>query len=595
MLESDDDPTVAVGSETPFTDTLKFEQEPDLNFATWAVASEPDADYWFWDYLYGGFKDLIEVPVVIPNPSPTGMAEMRVTFRGWTDLEAGDEHQVYAELNGVPVGPTITWDGFEQGVLVAEFDQSLLDPSGNNTLSLRNIYAADTHPGQFLDAVEIDYARLPIATGGKLWMHQVDTGTQTVTGFSSEEVLVIESPTGEAILRRDARVEPDGSGGFTVTFESDGGTDFLITERSGAETPIVQADIPSDLEHRRNAAEYLIIAPRDFEGTAESLAAFRGNRYGRIQIVWLEDIYDEFSYGREDPFAISIFMNQAYRNWRMFPSTVVLIGKGSLDHKDRMGYTDSFLPVIFTDTPWALAASDDRLLGSNGNSPLAIGRFPITSDQEGIAYVNKLINYEYSTRGDSQYQALLVADNPDEAGEFHDNSDLVADHLLDNLGFESVTKLYHPQDTVRDELILSDTWETGYVSYDGHGSASQVGSGRENFIRAVDAELLQNTTYPIFAALTCAAGDSTYPGSRSLAGALVMNPNGGAIASMAPTGLSLDQDAQILGNAFVDSLYGGYNTVGSAVLEAKNQTQGTINGFMQRMYTVVGDPAVYAR
>ena len=261
-----------------------------------------------------------------------------------------------------------------------------------------------------------------------------------------------------------------------MTFDAQGGTDFLIAERNSADTPIVQGDIPSDLGHRRNAAQYLIIAPRDFAGTAEALAAFRGNHYGRIQIVWLEDIYDEFSHGREDPFALSIFMNQAYLNWRMFPSTVVLIGKGSLDHKDRMGYTDSFLPVIFTDTPWALAASDDRLLGSNGDSPLAIGRFPITNDQQGIDYVNKLINYEYSTRGDSQYQAVLAADNPDEAGEFHDNSDLLADNLMENHGFEGVTKIYHPEDPVRDELILSDTWEVGYVSYDGHGSATQVGN-----------------------------------------------------------------------------------------------------------------------
>ena len=595
MIETAEDPTSAIGFEAPFVDTLKFEEEPDMNYSTWAVASEPDADYWFWDYLYGGFKDLIEIPLVVPNPAQTGSAQLRVTLRGWTDLDEGDEHQVYAELNGVPVGSVVTWDGFEEAVLVADFDQLLLDPSGENTLSLRNQYPAGTHPGQFLDHVELDYTRLPISSNGALWLHDVAAGTQSVSGFGSGDIVVIESPDGQAILRRDIRIDPDASGGFIVTFDAQGGSDFLISERSVSHAPIVQVDIESDLKHRRNAADYLIIAPRDFSGTAESLAAFRGNRYSRILIVWLEDIYDEFSFGREDPFAISNFMNHAYSTWRVVPSNVVLIGKGTLDHKDRMGYADSFLPVIFTDTPWALAASDDRLLGGHGDAPFAIGRLPITNDDQGIAYVNKLINYEYSAPGEETTHAVLVADDPDVAGDFHENTDLLAERLVDTLGFESITKLYHPQDPVRDQLVLSDTWQTGFVSYDGHGSSSQVGTGVENFVKAVDAAALQNTSFPIFSALTCAVGDSTYPGASSLAEALVLNPSGGAIASMVPTGLSLDHDAQFLGNAFVDSLFGSYNTIGHSVLEAKNQTRGTISDFMQRMYTVVGDPAVYTK
>ncbi len=77
------------------------------------------------------------------------------------------------------------------------------------------------------------------------------------------------------------------------------------------------------------------------------------------------------------------------------------------------------------------------------------------------------------------------------------------------------------------------------MSYDGHGSTAQVGDYRELFITADDANALTNSVYPIFTALTCGVGDDTLPGTRSLAGALVLNPGGGAIASVAPTGLSL--------------------------------------------------------
>ena len=377
-------PTRVQGSEAPFPETLHFEEEPVLDYATWSVGSEQDADYWFWDYLYGGYKDLIEVPLVIPNPTSSGQAELRVHLRGWTDLLPGNDHQVYAELNGTRIGSVVTWDGFDKADLVADFDQSLLDPSGNNTLSLHTVYAAGTHPGEWLDSVDLNYSREPVAHEGMVWLHDVAKGVQAVTGFATQDIVVIESPAGQAVLREDARVDPDGAGGYMVTFDTgDGGIDYLVAERDTTDTPLVEIDEPSDLNSGRNVADYLIIAPRVFEGTAEALAKYRENRFGNVKIAWLDDIYDEFSYGREDPFAITRFMAAVQEKWRVVPAYVVLIGKGTIDNKDRQGYSDSFLPVVMTSTPWALAASDERLVSDTQPGLLAIGRIPITNDDAG--------------------------------------------------------------------------------------------------------------------------------------------------------------------------------------------------------------------
>lgn len=587
--------TEAFGSETAFRETLKFEEEPDLLYSTWSVASEPDADYWFWDYLYGSYKEAIDVNLNIPDPDSTGTAQLRVTLRGWTDLDTGNEHEVSAELNGTPVGTSVVWDGFQQAVLVADFDQSILSSSSNNSLTLRNSYAAGTNPGQWLDQVEVDYQRMPVASNGKLWMHNVVAGTQTVSGFASEDITVIESPDGTATLRKDVRIEPDGLGGWSVTFDVAGDADFLLSEQAASAVASITADNSANLKNRSNRADYLVIAPRDFSETANGLAAYRSSRYSNVKVVWLDDIYNEFSAGHEDPIALSRFMSRVVKRWSIVPDTVVLAGKGSLDQKDRMGYTDGFLPVVMTATPWALAASDSRLLGFEDNAPFTVGRLPITNDAEGVAYLAKLSAYESTTPGSEKFNAVLVADNPDDAGDFHTNSDQQAERLLGSLGFSSVTKLYHPDIDVRTSLIDSATWETGYVSYDGHGSTAQVGDYREKFITATDAGALTNTAYPIFTALTCAAGDDTLPGTRSLSGALVLNPAGGAIAAVAPTGLSLDADAQLLGNALVDSLFNGSSTVGQSLKAAKAATSGSISDFMPRMYSVVGEPGVYAR
>ncbi|MCB1703983.1 MAG: hypothetical protein KDI17_03920 [Halioglobus sp.] len=586
---------VRTGADTAFIDTLHFEEEPDFSFSTGPVAAEPDADYWFWDYLYGGYKDQISVPLSIPYPAAQGTARISITLRGWTNLEYGDEHEVYARLNGTDIGSSIVWDGFDSAELVAEFDQGLLDPSGDNTLTLHNSYAAGTHPGQFLDAVDIRYSRMPVSDDDTLWLHNVKAGTQRVGGFSSENITVIEAPAGRSVLRRDILVEPDGLGGWSASFETRAGVDYLVVGDEGDYLASVAADTPSSLAKKSNSADYLVIAPREFSGTANALASYREARFGRVSIAWLDDIYDEFSDGREDPAAITSFMTRVQKQWRTPPSVVTLLGKGSLDMKDRMGYGDNFIPIAMVSTPWAIAVSDDRLLDNDTRQGFAVGRLPITSDEEGLAYLQKLMSYESGNIDAERYHALLVADNADSGGNFAANSEQMAEHLFATAGFDQISTLYHPLDKVRNSLIQSATWQTGYVSYDGHGSSGQVGDGTENFIKASDAALLQNTTYPVFAALTCAAGDDSMPGARSLAAALVLNPTGGAIASLAPTGLSLDQDAQQLAYAFVDSAFAGMNTVGDAVRDAKVQTTGAIGEFMPRIYSVVGEPAVFAR
>jgi hypothetical protein len=589
------------GQANAFADTLKFEEEPDMYFDVGATRADQDVDYWFWDYMFGVHKNSITVALNAPNPAATGDAQLRIKMRGWTNLYDGDEHQVVAELNGQAVGAALTWDAYSQVVLVANFDQSLLDASGDNSLLIRSIYAEGTTPGEYLDNIELDYMRLPVAENGQLWLHQVARGKQRVSGFSSKDVVVIEDPAGSAVLRKDIRFKTDANG-FSVVFKARAGVDYMVAEQGVAAEPQIEAGEAASLADAANMGEYLIIAPRDFSGTAESLARLREAQFGSVKIAWLDQIYAEYSAGRADPFAIARFMQDISGTWLVAPTHVVIVGNGSLDHKNRMGYDESFVPPMLTVTldivPWARSSSDDRLLGADGDAEFAIGRIPILSDAEGMAYVEKLSRYALAAPDGSATRSVLVADNPDAAGDFHANSDIVSDWMLGSLGFTETTKLYHPTNSaVRSTLTDSATWDShSYLSYDGHGTISQLGSFRENFITRADAEVLSNTQYPVFTALTCAAGEYALPGVRSVAASMVLNPNGGAIAAMAPTGLSLDQDAQFMGYIYAGTLLGSSkSTIGEAVQRAKLLSKGEVNDFMTRIYSVVGDPAVKAR
>ncbi len=593
------------GLSTAFRDTVHFEEEPTLMFVTWAgaptwaVSDDRAADFWFWDYLFGAARESVDLLLDVPDPAADGDAAIRVGLQGGTQLYPGDEHRVAAFIvtvdaaTGAEVEELIgwaVWDGLNPAVLEAEFPQALLAQAGETRLRLRAVFDAGEYPIQFVDEVEIAYHRQPIAVDGKLWMHDVTAGIQTVTGFGSEDIAVIEAPSGAAVLRRDVRIDSDGAGGFAVTFAALSGADYLIAERGAAMSASTTPDYRSRLRRRNNRADYVVLTADEFAGAAAALAEHRRGRYRRVEVVCLGDVYDEFADGREDPAAIARFVDYAVDNWRGAPDALTMLGAGKIDHKDRMGYGDSFLPVVMTATDWGLAPSDERLLGGDGPAPIAFGRLPIQTVEEGIDYVAKLAAHESNGLGVG-LSAAVVADDGDEGGDFHADSDVLASRLGD-LGFGEVLKVYHPGGGVRAALVDSDTWDTHLLSYTGHGSAMQAGDNKEKFLAATDAAALSNTRYPVFSALTCAVGDDSLPGTRSLASTLVLNPGGGAIVALAPAGLSYNDDAQLIGGAFVDRLFGDMQTVGTAARAAKEQTKNSVADFMPGIYGIIGDAGV---
>ncbi|MEP0774845.1 MAG: hypothetical protein HRF46_10860, partial [Acidobacteriota bacterium] len=582
------------GQALAFRESLHFEEEKDLMYALWLDPANPDARYWFWDYLYGSVRPRVELPLRAPSPAAKGSAVLRVRLYGFTDVYPGNEHRVSVELNGRPVGSSVEWDGLNPAELVVDFDQSLLDPSGTNTLALVHALAS-SHPrsGQFLESIDLEYWRLPVADNGQLWVRGAAGGVQEVRGFSGRDILVIESPLRGGVVRRDVRTYAS-EGGWAVAFEAERGKDYLVAEVAGVRPTVVDPRPQADLLSGSNRAGYLIIAPREFEGTAQALASFRQSSFGPVLVVWLDDIYKSFSHGRVDPLAVGHFMAHARSAWALPPSTVTLLGKGSLDRKNRMGYGDNFLPVLMTANPWALAESDARLLGfADGVVPFAYGRIPIVNDAEGKAYVAKLRAAE-ARAGGSLRQGIVTADNPDSAGDFHADAEGIAGQL-ERLGFAAVTRAFHPLQSVRPVLTSSSSWEAAVVTYSGHGSNRQVGTSRENFLTGEDAALLANLPSSLFVALTCAVGGTAAPGVRSLTGELVLNSQGGASAALAPSGLAVNTDAHTLGATFFEHVFLRGNSVGGALAAATAQTRGGISGFTAPVYSIIGDPAVGTR
>ena len=90
------------GSPGIFRSTERFEEDSWL--LTW-LHSDPDADYYYWDYFYdsAGFIHTASLPIELADPALSGTGTLRIAVRGATDAANGDDHEVSATLNGVPL------------------------------------------------------------------------------------------------------------------------------------------------------------------------------------------------------------------------------------------------------------------------------------------------------------------------------------------------------------------------------------------------------------------------------------------------------------------------------------------------------------
>jgi len=592
----------ATGSPGVFGERLVLEE--DRVYAPWS-SRDPDGRYWFWDYVYAGTsKDRLRLPLALPDPVAGGCGiqpRLRVHLQGSSDLSTDVDHQVLGILNPDGNGPSarIAFDAFNAQVLNIPFSSDALAASGNE-LEL----VSEPRPGvskalQRLDRIEVEYCRQMRAEDGQLWVRQAGPGVVTVAGLPGLEIAVIQDPgQPTAVWRKDLTVAPDGAEGYQVSFDAPATADYLIAHLGAAHTPATEVDDPSDLTSAANAADYLIIAPKaEMQAAAEALAAHRAADGLIVKIAWLQDVYDEFSLGRTSPLAIRTFLETAL-TWNRVPTYVVFLGRGTLNHKGRPDHFpgESLIPVRMASGPWGLFPSDNRYCDTNGDGipELACGRIPAETDVEALAYVEKLAAYESATIADWMDLMIGVADDADPvSGDFPGDA-AVSEALVSSLGYSVKARHFTGAGLTQFKDALKAAWNQGAAlsAYWGHGGYDRWGA--ENFLPLADIAGLSNAPrLPIAAGLTCYAGNDSYPGFAALAAAMVVNPDGGAIATWMPTHQSLNAGAVTLGDHFLELLAGDKLTVGEAAAEAKARALvDDVPAWELDLFEVAGDPAV---
>jgi hypothetical protein len=277
---------------------------------------------------------------------------------------------------------------------------------------------------------------------------------------------------------------------------------------------------------------------------------------------------------------------------------VLLVGDASYDPKNYLNLPESnFLPAFFVQTQFGGQTASDLPfsdLDGDGIPDIAVGRVPASTDVEVAAFVRKTIAYENQiSQAETSSYLLAIADGQ-EASFRHD-----AQRFLDIFTGYRGSKLYTPETGITDaNLTIQEYFNEGYtfISYFGHGSVTMW--GKDRLFTVEDAATLSNAEYPIVINMTCLTGLFTHPRIESLAEALLFNPDGGAVAILAPTSLTLPGEQSLFSTPFGLALHSGvYEHLGDIFLFAQRDMSisSPTNRDVLETFLLIGDPGLLIR
>ena len=534
------------------------------------------------------------------DPSGT-MATLAVRLQGVSSSTSSQQdHRVRVDVNGTPVGEVV-FDGRDNVTRSFGFPASMLH-DGSNVVTLTATRAVNDPVNWYVDSlvdrVDLTYPHTYDADADWLAFSAPGLSLATVRGFSSPDVTAVDvtDPTNPIVLASSVSAN-DGVYDLTVSTPDGGPRVVVAVTASGAATPSsVVANQPSSWNSRKNSADFVIITSRSMMDEAARLATRRESQGWRVAIVDVTDIYDEFDYGAESPYAIKDFLSYAYSNWHVAPGYVLLLGDASLDPRNYLGYPDSnIVPTYLMMTAYSQAASDEWLVDFDGDGvgEMAIGRLPADTPAQADVMISKTLEYESTppTGWDRTADIMAGPNDPPGLNNFVSAADRLATAIP--RGFDLKKDYSDALGPAQARANLLGRWSdgSGIVSYFGHGYAFGWGLGTTLFSTG-DATALQNRgRLPVVEAMTCLSGwfYNPAPWARSMAEALLENPNGGAVAVWASSGSTTLEYQVPAAEAFTKALAADHTTLGEANRRGK---RAAFDGDIRHTWILFGDPTL---
>ena len=368
--------------------------------------------------------------------------------------------------------------------------------------------------------------------------------------------------------------------------------------------------------HAMNEADMLIITDKIFEAQAEEIKEIHEEIDGlHSEIVFVDEIYNEFATGQGDITGIRNFIKMVYKRSDDL-KYVLLLGRGTNDYKNIEGYSNSFVPpyeaynsvndiTAYVSDDYYGLMDDNEGEECKGHVDIGIGRMPVVDADEAEIVVGKIRRYINSTKynGSWRNEVLLLADHKKEYAKACDALERMVDTMKPALNINKIyTDAYvrkplasggycYPE--VTSSLIEKINEGIMLMTYLGHGGVQ--GLSDSNIFRIKDLSKLTNyNQLPFMVTGTCemsAFDDATF---ISLGEKLFKMDEGGAIAMFTTTRPTVSQTNQtIIGNLY-RRLFSNDNIqtmrMGDIIRLTKDDNTSNSSNYVS--YVFFGDPAL---
>lgn len=590
---------------------------------------------WFWkDFKYEPSHTLtVNVPGGF-RPDSLIYARVTVAARCINCLSSYS-----ATVNGTPLGNFSIGAVPPASTFASDGERRYSFNSSASTFSFllkRESPAGQNIDGAWLDFIEINGRRYASRVGSQ--MHFVDKYTlgKTLAAYSvgnagGTQVWEITDPT-------SARNVLHNGGNFALP--GDVLRRFVVFEQGNFKRVVGLGRVSNQNLHSLGYADNLVITHPRFLTQAKRLADYHRDREGiSYHLVTVDQIYNEFSSGQQDPSGIRNFVRMFWQHkmdgTHGMARYLTLFGDASYDPKTYLNrsYKDSsgikininsnYIPgwmtresfsagggTYTTDDYFGMmlpAEGADNGAGLNGKQNIGIGRLLVRTQKEADDLVNKIIEYDSDPvcQADWRNRIMLMADDEDTPNPdvtFVPYNESLADIMRASFPVYNVDKLYlDAYDQVITagqrypdaEKALADKMGKGMLmlNYIGHGG--EKGLTKERLMQTEDVDKWDTKDkLPFWITATCTFTRYDDPHFLSAGEYILIKPDGGGIALIStsrPIPPSLTESREYIKAVFTPDSSGEMPRLGDVVRRGKNNTGASGNAPLLLLF---GDPVL---
>ena len=570
-----------------FLTRVRFEENRHHDVLAGSDIKSELADHYFGVAFRGGDigtrgKDFrIELPRAIPRGQIDQTAKLRIRFQG-ASRKGAARHTARITFNNRRLGREEEWKRQASQTAIRDIPQNLKENlifhDSTNYMRIEAFDDNDTPPGFYdfyLDWYELEYWRDFQAESNRLEFNttteprnrgqvQYRVGNifnETIDVYQLDENGITNRLTGGTVSRRGASHQ--------LLFEDTVNQHkryFVISRSAYQNINALVPTPPTPLRNPANQVDYVVITHSTFAESILPLVEFRRSQGLTTMVVDIDDIYNEFSDGLFNPFAIQKFLRYAYNNWQQpAPTYVLLVGDAHYDYKGATveiyrqdpsfrGTYKLYPNFVPTYHGWAPASGetsmDQRFVNISGEDPLPdmlIGRLSVQTPEALTTMVEKIIDYEKNPKlGVWQGTLIQVADDhTDKPNDiiFEESRDELIQEVIPP-GYDTrqiyLRKIGSPENT---RLRIRAAINRGAlaIEYAGHGGSQTWAD--ESIFRIEDVADLRNRYLPFVITTTCLNGQFDKPqqaGNFCLSEQFLLGKYG-AIATLSATRLTYGQ------------------------------------------------------